>query len=82
MSLNFADVESHVGSGFTSHPKEGVLRAFIAIKNPSPRPGLNPRPYSGKHTNHYTTEATAHIVSQYIRSSVSHLLADILFTAV
>jgi hypothetical protein len=30
-------------SRFTSHPKEGVLRIFIALKNPSPRPGLNPR---------------------------------------
>jgi hypothetical protein len=32
------------GTGFTSHPKEGVLRIFIALKNPSPLPGLNPRP--------------------------------------
>jgi hypothetical protein len=24
-------------SGFTSHPKEGVLRISIALKNPSPR---------------------------------------------
>jgi hypothetical protein len=31
-------------SVFTSHPKEVVLRIFIAIKNPSPRPGSNPRP--------------------------------------
>jgi hypothetical protein len=28
----------HVSSGFTSHQNEGVLRIFIAIKNPSPRP--------------------------------------------
>jgi hypothetical protein len=34
----------HGTSGFTSHPNEGVLRIFIALKNPSPRPGLNPRP--------------------------------------
>jgi hypothetical protein len=34
----------HGTSGFTSHPKEGVLRIFLALKNPSPRPGLNPRP--------------------------------------
>jgi hypothetical protein len=27
---------------FTSHPKEGVLRIFIALKNPSPWPGFNP----------------------------------------
>jgi hypothetical protein len=56
MSLNFADVTSqslyarfltrckilrHGGFGFTSHPKEGVLRIFIAIINPSLRPDLN-----------------------------------------
>jgi hypothetical protein len=34
----------HRTSGFTSHPKEGVLRIFISLKTPSPRPGLNPRP--------------------------------------
>jgi hypothetical protein len=33
-------------SGFTSHSKEGVLRIFIALKNPSPRPDLNLRPLS------------------------------------
>jgi hypothetical protein len=30
--------------GFTLRTKEGVLRIFIAFINPSPRPGLNPRP--------------------------------------
>jgi hypothetical protein len=30
--------------GFASHPKEGVLRNFIALKNSSPWPGFNPRP--------------------------------------
>jgi hypothetical protein len=34
-------------SGFTSYPKEGVLRISIAIKNGSPRPGFNPRPLGG-----------------------------------
>jgi hypothetical protein len=34
----------HGTSGFTSHTKEGVLRIFIALENPSPRPGLDPRP--------------------------------------
>jgi hypothetical protein len=34
----------HSASGFTSHPKKGVLRIFIALKNPLPRPGLNLRP--------------------------------------
>jgi hypothetical protein len=31
----------HGADGFTS-PKEGVLWIFIALKNQSPRPGLNP----------------------------------------
>jgi hypothetical protein len=31
-------------SGFTFHAMEGVLRIFIALKNPSPRPGLNTPP--------------------------------------
>jgi hypothetical protein len=50
----------HGTSGFISHPKEGVMRIFIAIKNLSPWPGLNPATFesSGKHTNHYTTKAT------------------------
>jgi hypothetical protein len=31
-------------SDFTSHPKEGVLRIFIAFKNPSLWPDSNPQP--------------------------------------
>jgi hypothetical protein len=31
-------------SVFTSHPKEGVLRIFIALKNPSLWLGSNPQP--------------------------------------
>jgi hypothetical protein len=31
-------------SGFTSHPKESVLRILIAPISSSPRPGLKPRP--------------------------------------
>jgi hypothetical protein len=34
----------HGNSGFTSYPKEDVLRIFIALKNPSPWPGSNPQP--------------------------------------
>jgi hypothetical protein len=33
----------HGISCFTSHPREGLLRIFIALKNPPHRPGLNPR---------------------------------------
>jgi hypothetical protein len=31
----------HGASGVISPPKKGVLRIFIALKNPSPRQGLN-----------------------------------------
>jgi hypothetical protein len=34
----------HGTSGIISHPKEGVLQIFIALKDPSPQPGLNPQP--------------------------------------
>jgi hypothetical protein len=33
----------HGADGFTSPPKEGVLRIVIARNNPALRPGLNPR---------------------------------------
>jgi hypothetical protein len=40
--------------------EEGVLRIFIALKNPSSLPGFEPATFgsSGQHTNHYTTKAT------------------------
>jgi hypothetical protein len=43
-SLTRRKILRHGTSGFTSHPKECVLRIFIVLKNPSHRPGLNPRP--------------------------------------
>jgi hypothetical protein len=46
--------------------EEGVLRIFIALKNPSPWLGSNPATFgsSGNHTNHYTTKANAQEVSR------------------
>jgi hypothetical protein len=38
-SLTCSKILRHGTSGFTSHPMEGVLRIFIALKNPSPLPG-------------------------------------------
>jgi hypothetical protein len=40
--------------------EEGVLRIFIALKNPSPWPGFETATFgsSGQHTSHYTTKAT------------------------
>jgi hypothetical protein len=45
--------------GFISHLKEGVLRIFIAIKNPSPSAGFEPANvvFNGKHVSHYLTTA-------------------------
>jgi hypothetical protein len=37
--------------------KEGVLRIFIALKNPSPQPGLNPRPLDPVASTLITTPA-------------------------
>jgi hypothetical protein len=36
-------ISRHGTSGFTTPQKEGVLRIFIAFKNPLLLPGLNPR---------------------------------------
>jgi hypothetical protein len=43
-SLACRKILRHGPSSLTFHPKEGVLRIFIALENPSPRLGLNPRP--------------------------------------
>jgi hypothetical protein len=43
-SLICRKILQHGAYGFTSHPKEGMLWIFVALKNPSPQPGLNPRP--------------------------------------
>jgi hypothetical protein len=43
-SLTCRKILLHGNSGFTSHPKEGVLRIFIALKNASPWLGSNPQP--------------------------------------
>jgi hypothetical protein len=42
-SLTCRKILRHGTSGFTSHPKEGVLRIFV-LKNQSPWPGSNSRP--------------------------------------
>jgi hypothetical protein len=47
-----------LADGFTVPPKEGVLRTFIALKNPLPSKGSDPANlgFNGKHANHYTAE--------------------------
>jgi hypothetical protein len=44
VSLTCLKILRHGTSVFISHPKEGVLRIFMALKSPSPGPGLNQRP--------------------------------------
>jgi hypothetical protein len=59
ISVTCHKILRHGTSGFTSHPKEGVLRIFIALKiHRLGRIRLMTFGSSGKHTNHYTTEAT------------------------
>jgi hypothetical protein len=44
-SLTYRKILRHGTSGFISHPKEGMLRNFIALKKKSiASAGLNPRP--------------------------------------
>jgi hypothetical protein len=51
-----------VADGFTSPPKEGMLRICITLKNTLPRRVREFEPANlvsdNKHANHYTTEAT------------------------
>jgi hypothetical protein len=49
------------GNGFISPLKEGVLRIFNALKNPSPSAGnKSPNLWSnGKHASHYIKDNTA-----------------------
>jgi hypothetical protein len=55
----------HGTDGFTSPPKEVVLRIFIALKNPSSSAGFEAANLgsSGKHANHYTTECTPYVTN-------------------
>jgi hypothetical protein len=59
-SLTCRKILRHGTSGFTFHPKEGAQQVFIALKNPIASAGFEPATLglSGKHTNHYTPEAT------------------------
>jgi hypothetical protein len=61
-SLKCRKILRHGISGFTSHPKEGVLRIFIALKNPSPRPDLNSRPLGPVASTLTTTPPRRHYI--------------------
>jgi hypothetical protein len=49
--------------------EEGVLRIFIALKNPSPWLGFEPTNFGSirQHTNHYTTKVT-----KYVNMKLNH----------
>jgi hypothetical protein len=57
-SLTCREVLRHGADGFTSPPKEAVLRIFIALKNPSLSAGFEPanRGSNSNHDNHYTIQ--------------------------
>jgi hypothetical protein len=56
--LTWLKILRHEADGFTSPPKEGVLRIFTNVKNPSPLAGIEPTNLqsNGKHVSHCTTE--------------------------
>jgi hypothetical protein len=58
---------------FTSPLKEVVLRIFIALKNPLPRPGLNPRTLSTVASTLTTrpTRVTKHVTVSVINFAVA-----------
>jgi hypothetical protein len=62
-SVTCRKILGHGISGFTSHPKEGVLRIFIAVKNPWPWPGLNPRALSPAASTLTTTPLRRHLLT-------------------
>jgi hypothetical protein len=57
-SLTRHKILLYVAEGFTSPPKQVVLRIFIARKNTSVSAGFEHTNvgFSGKHASHYTTE--------------------------
>jgi hypothetical protein len=59
-SLACRKILRHGTSGFTSHPRESVLRNFIALKNQSPWLGSNPQPLGPVTTTLTTTPPRRH----------------------
>jgi hypothetical protein len=51
----------HGASGFTSHPKEGVLRIFITLKIHRLGGGLNPRPLGSVESTLTATPPRRHL---------------------
>jgi hypothetical protein len=57
-TLKYRQILRHGTDGFTSPPKEVVIRIFIALKTTSPSMGFEPMNLgaNGKNNNHYITE--------------------------
>jgi hypothetical protein len=74
--LKRCKILGHGTSGFTSLPKEGLLRIIISLKNPSPRPSLNPRPL-GPVASRLTTASPRRHCVPFVRltkvSSTAHV---------
>jgi hypothetical protein len=64
-SLTCCEILRHGIEGFTSAPKEVVLRIIIALKIPSLSAGFEYANIwsNGKHDNHYTTESDVYVLS-------------------
>jgi hypothetical protein len=65
-SLTCRKLLRHGADGFTSHPKEVVLRIFLAVKHPLLSAGLEPANLGSiiKHFNQYTTDNDGTIVKE------------------
>jgi hypothetical protein len=59
----------HGASGFTSLPKEGVLRISVALKNPLPRLGLNPQTFCPVESTLTITPSRRHEIPCYFAAN-------------
>jgi hypothetical protein len=59
----------HGASGFTSPPKEDMLRIFITLKNPSPRTGLNPQTLGTIASTLTTRPLKRHVQCSWVRET-------------
>jgi hypothetical protein len=84
-SFTLRKILRHGTSGFTSLPNEGVLRIFIALKNPLPWPGSNQQPLGPVASTLTSTPPRRHprrtvtvTVYAVVSDKVSHTLRPLL----
>jgi hypothetical protein len=80
-SLTCRKILRRGSSDFTSHPKEGVLRIVIVLKNPSPRPGLNSRPLGPLASTLTTTPPRRPNIIYFVYTNLSLNFLSILKTS-